>query len=231
MSDAPPGRDALQAALGYAFRDAGLLEAALSHASYAHEQDGDRGNERLEYLGDAVLDLAIAHLLCEAHPGWQEGDLTRARAALVNKRALAARARRLRLGEFLKLGRTEQRSRGEHKDSILADSLEALFGAVYLDGGLAAALDLAGRLFGDAIAAPPVRDAKTELQEWAHASFRATPAYRTVLDTGTEDDELRFTVEVQIGSRTWGRGVGRSKRLAERAAARVALERRREADG
>jgi ribonuclease-3 len=221
----------LEAALGYAFRDASLLEAALAHASWAHERDGSRGNERLEYLGDAVLDLAVAHLLCEAHPDWHEGELTRARAALVNKRALAARARALELGLFVRLGRTEQRSGGARKDSVLANALEAVLGAVYRDGGLGPALALTRRLFGAAIAEPPRRDAKTELQEWAHATFRRTPAYRTVSDSGTEDDEIRFTVEVRIGDRAWGRGVGRSKQSAERAAAREALARRAETDG
>ncbi len=224
---APPA--SLEAALGYRFRDSGLLELALSHPSYSQERDGTRGNERLEYLGDAVLGLVVAHLLCDAHPDWHEGDLTRARAALVNKRALAARARSLSLGDFLRLGRTERRSEGARKDSVLANGLEALFGALYLDGGLPAARETAQQLFGDAIAEAPTRDAKTELQEWAHATFGSTPSYRTVGDSGTEDDDERFRVEVRVDGRVLGSGVGRSKRRAELAAARGALSRRSDA--
>lgn len=224
---APPR--SLEAALSYSFRDPGLLELALSHPSYSQERDGSRGNERLEYLGDAVLGLVVAHLLCDAHPDWQEGDLTRARAALVNKRALAARARSLDLGDFLRLGRTEQRSDGAQKESVLANGLEALFGALYLDGGLSAVRESARQLFGEAIAEAPARDAKTELQEWAHATFGSTPSYRTVGDSGTEDDAERFRVEVRIDGQVWGSGVGRSKHRAELDAARGALARRRDA--
>lgn len=216
----------LEDALGYVFRDRQLLETALTHPSQAHELDGSRGNERLEYLGDAVLDLLIAHLLYEAHPDWHEGDLTRARAALVNQRALASRARALELGRFVRLGRTEQRTEGSTKASVLANACEALLGAIYLDGGLEAAREAVRRLFGEALSDAPQRDAKTELQEWAHATFQRTPAYRTVGDSGLDADEARFTVEVRIGDETWGRGVGRSKRSAERAAAGAALERR-----
>jgi ribonuclease-3 len=223
---APEAPQALEAALGYAFRDRLLLETALSHPSWSHEADGSRGNERLEHLGDAVLDLAVAHLLYRRHPEWPEGLLTRSRASLVNQRALASRARDLDLGRFLRLGRTEQRTGGARKDSVLANACEALFGAVYLDGGLGPALELAERLFGAAIAQPAGRDAKTELQEWAHAALQTTPSYRTVGDSGTEDDPERFRVEVRIGGEAWGQGVGRSKRSAERAAARAALVKR-----
>jgi ribonuclease-3 len=218
-------RQSVEAALGYAFRDPDLLATALAHPSYAHERDASPGNERLEYLGDAVLDLVVARLLYDAHPDWTEGDLTRARAALVNKRALAERARFLDLGRFVKLGKTEQRSGGADKDSVLADCFEALLGAIYLDGGLGSAVELARKLFAEAVAVAPRRDAKTEFQEWAHARFQHTPTYRTVVDSGTDDDDERFTVEVRIGDEAWGRGIGRSKRSAERAAAEAALAR------
>jgi ribonuclease-3 len=217
-------------AVGYAFRDRALVETALSHASYAHETDGSRGNERLEFLGDAVLDLLIAELLFEAHPGWKEGELTRARAALVNRRALANRARTIGLGGFLKLGRTELLSGGEAKDRVLADCFEAMVAAIYLDGGLEPAKSFARRCFGEALARRPPQDAKTELQEWAHAQLQRTPSYAMIADSETEDDDERFTVEVSIGGKRWGVGVGRSKQRAERAAARDALERSSEAD-
>jgi len=132
---------ALSCALGYEFRDHDQLLTALSHASYAHETRGDRGNERLEFLGDAVLDLVVGEALYAAHPEWSEGQLTRARASLVRGDALAERAREISLQRFVKLGRTEVRSGGAEKDSILANVFEAVIGALYLDGGL----EVAGR--------------------------------------------------------------------------------------
>ena len=221
----------VEAVLGYAFRDRTLLETALTHASFAHEQDTGCSNERLEFLGDAVLGLVIAELLYAAHPEWSEGELTRARAALVNQRSLAGCAREMGLGRFVKLGRTEERTAGEHKDSILADCFEAMLGAVYLDGGAGGAQAILERAFGEAIQRGAVRDPKSAFQEWAHASFQRTPSYRTTVDTGTENDEQRFTVQVQIDDEVWGTGSGRSKRVAEQGAAEEALERRGSADG
>jgi ribonuclease-3 len=219
----------LEGRLGYVFLDPALLELALSHASFSHERDGGRGNERLEFLGDAVLGLVIAHELYAAHPDWSEGDLTRARAALVNGRALAQVARRLELPPKIRLGRTEQTSGGEQKDRVLANVFEALIGAIYLDGGVAPAHAFLRRCFADDLAAagaPLERDPKTALQEWAHAVHRATPSYVTVDDSGQDADELRFRVEVRIEGQTFASGTGRSKRAAELAAARTALAQR-----
>jgi ribonuclease-3 len=213
--------------LGYEFTDRALLDLALTHTSYSHEDDGGRGNERLEFLGDAVLDLVVSQILYEVHPEWDEGDLTRTRAGLVNQRSLAEQARNLDLGRFLKLGRTEMRSGGREKDSILANCFEALVGAIYLDGGLAPLEGFVRRVYGSALARDAVRqrrDGKTEFQEWAHARFQHTPCYETVEDSGTDGDDARFAVEVSIGTDVWGRGVGRSKRLAEGAAAAEALK-------
>jgi ribonuclease-3 len=215
----------LEERLGHRFADRGLLETALCHASRAHEAGEGRGNERLEFLGDAVLDLVTSELLYAAHPDWDEGTLTRTRAGLVNRSALADCARRLGLGPLIRLGRTEQRSGGGDKATILADAFEAVLGALYLDAGLAPVEALVRRVFGDAIARDAERDPKTEFQEWAHARFRATPRYHSADDTGTEDDEQRFTAEVRVGDEAWGRGRGRSKRAAERAAASAALAR------
>ncbi len=221
----------IEAVLGYAFRDRTLLETALTHASFAHEQATNGSNERLEFLGDAVLGLVIAELLYAAHPEWDEGELTRARAALVNQRSLADSAREMGIGRFVKLGRTEERSAGEHKNSILANCFEAMLGAVYLDGGTAAAQALLERAFGDAIERGAVRDPKTAFQEYAHARFQRTPSYQTTGDTGTENDETRFTVQVRVGEDVWGTATGRSKRVAERSAAEAALARSDRADG
>jgi ribonuclease-3 len=213
--------------LGYEFTDPALLDLALTHTSYSHEDDGGRGNERLEFLGDAVLDLVISQILYEVHPEWDEGDLTRTRAGLVNQGSLAEQARNLDLGRVLKLGRTEMHSGGRDKDSILANCFEALVGAIYLDGGLAPLEGFVRRVYGSALARDAVRqrrDVKTEFQEWAHARFQLTPHYETVEDSGEDGDDARFAVEVSIGTDVWGRGVGRSKRIAEGAAAAEALK-------
>ena len=218
--------DPIGSALGYDFADRDLLEIALTHCSFAHEVDGSRGNERLEFLGDAVLDLVVAQVLYEVHPEWDEGDLTRTRAGLVNQRALSKCARELGLAHLIKLGRTEMSSGGSEKDSILANCFEALIGAIFLDGGMPPVVDFVRRVYGPALerdALRQQRDVKTEFQEWAHAHFQTTPRYETVEDSGTDGDDRRFSVEVAIGDEVWGRGIGRSKQLAEQAAAGIAL--------
>jgi ribonuclease-3 len=213
-------------ALGYEFRDHERVLVALSHASYAYETRGDRGNERLEFLGDAVLDLVVGEALYAAHPDWSEGELTRARASLVRGDALAARARALGLPGLVRLGRTELRSGGAEKESILANVFEAVIGALYLDGGLAPVQAYVAGWFPEDASVSLARDAKTAFQEWAHATLRATPSYHMLGDTGVEDDDLRFTVEVRVAGEPWGSGTGRSKRMAERAAAEAALTKR-----
>jgi ribonuclease-3 len=223
---------AIETCLGHVFGRPELLWTALSHPSYAHETEGGESNERLEFLGDAVLGLLVGELLYAAHPEWQEGDLTRARAALVNARALAARARDLGLGSFVRLGRTEQRTGGAEKDSILANVFEAVLGALYLDAGLASAHAFVARAFGEALlqAPTPQRDAKTRFQEWAHARFQKTPSYRTVSDSQVDEDAERFEVEVCIANEAWARGIGRTKRQAEQLAAERALCRAEESE-
>ena len=234
MSDAAPALDALAAraaleeVLGHRFDDPRLLDVALAHPSFAHEYDGSRGNERLEFLGDAVLDLAVARLLYDAHPRWSEGDLTRARAALVNSRTLARCARELGIGAHARLGRTERKTGGADKERILANVFEALLGALYLDAGLAPVTALAQRLFADLLVTgcdPLGADPKTRFQEWTHANHGSTPRYVAVSDSGVENDETRFVVEVRLLGDVWGQGTGRTKRAAERAAAEDALTR------
>ncbi len=220
--------DAVVRATGHTFGDRRLVEAALSHASFAHENDGSRGNERLEFLGDAVLDLVVADILYAAHPDWDEGELTRTRAGMVNQSALATRARALGLSRWIQLGRTERRSGGSEKDSILANCFEALIGALFLDAGLTPVMEFVRGEFAEGLKSGAVRDPKTEFQEWAHARLSKTPRYQTVRDSGTDDDEQRFRVDVSIEEQTWGRGIGRTKRAAEREAAVAALVRRSE---
>jgi ribonuclease-3 len=222
---ARPPDEPLFERLGHVFTDPALLETALMHASAAFERDGTRGNERLEFLGDAVLGLVVASLLYERHPGWREGELTRARAALVNGPVLAQKARALGLAEYFVLGRTERRSGGAEKDRVLANLFEAVIGAMYLDGGVEPVRRLVERCFGEALAGEGmlVRDPKTRFQEWAHATLRGTPRYAVLKDTGIEEAEDRFTVEVSVNEESWGTGSGRSKRSAERAAAAHAL--------
>jgi ribonuclease-3 len=218
----------LAALLGHSFRDPGLLRTALTHPSRAWEEGGGRGNERLEFLGDAVLDLVVAEHLFAARPDWSEGDLTRARAALVNSRTLAARAHALGVAHFARLGRTEERSGGARKDRVLANLFEALVGALYLDGGLGAVRSFVERALGPGLGAGervPEADPKTRFQEWAHLRLQTTPSYRPVSDSGVENDERRFSVEVLVAGEAWGRGTARTKRAAERAAAEDALRR------
>jgi ribonuclease-3 len=223
---APDAR--LEQALGHGFGEPALLVRALTHASAAHERDGSRGNERLEFLGDAVLDLVLSRALFEAHPDWTEGRLSRTRAALVNAEALAARARELGLGDYVRLGRTEVQSGGHEKGRILANVLEAVVAALYLDAGLEPVWRLARRLFPEAFdpaAAAPARDPKTRLNEWAHATAGAPPRYQRLDDRGEERGAERFEVEVRVAGEVLGRGVGSTWRAAEREAARAALAR------
>jgi ribonuclease III len=227
----PDAMAALEELLGYQFEDRTLLETALQHASYAHENADRESNERLEFLGDAVLGLVVGHLLFEAHPDWREGDLTRGLHQLVDKRGLALLGRKLNLGPHLRLGRTELQSDGQAKDSILADTTEAVVAAMYLDGGLEAVADFARRVFADAVApgAPrAARDPKTRFQEWAMAKYGVFPSYEAIHDSDVEGDEHRFTMRLSVTDEEWAWGSGRSKRAAERAAAAKALVRRDE---
>lgn len=220
-------RGRLETILGHVFRDPQLLDTAFTHPSFAHELDGSRGNERLEYLGDAVLDLVVAHRLFEAHPEWHEGDLSRARRALVNNRHLAEHARRLGLGDFVRLGRGERRAGGAGRERLLGNLFEAVVGAIYLDAGLEAATAFLSRtVSADAeVGGLPEHDAKTRLQEWSMAKHRLLPSYSLATDSGVENDSERFAVEVSVAEEPLGAGRGRTKREAEQRAARAALAR------
>ncbi len=216
--------------LGHEFRNPALLAEALTHASaVSGHASRRRSYERLEFLGDRVLGLIIAHLLIERFPNDAEGALTHRHAALVQKSALTAVAERLELGRWIQVGRNEAESGGRAKPALLADCCEAVIGAIYLDGGLEPARRFVAREWEPFIAgalAPP-RDAKTALQEWAQARGREVPTYDVVATTGPPHDP-RFTVEVRLPGLEPARGEGRSKRVAERRAAELLLERARE---
>ena len=216
--------DALDEALGVTFADLSLRETALTHRSFAFERGIDLTNERLEFLGDSVLGVVVTDMAFHAFPQMPEGDLAKLRAAIVNMSALAEVARELRLGEVLLLGKGEEQSGGRDKSSILADALEAVFGAVYLDRGLQVARGLIERLFRPRMEAyvrgEGDRDYKTILQELASAELRALPEYR--LEERGPDHEKEFTATVFLGGTPQGTGIGRSKKEAEQQAAREA---------
>ncbi|MFK7895929.1 MAG: ribonuclease III [Myxococcota bacterium] len=225
---------ALEDRLGIRFSNRSLLEAAFRHSSYAHDHGEIESNERLEFLGDSVLALVVANALYRAKPDWQEGELTRSLHALVEGRSLARVALAFELGPLIQFGRTEEASGGAEKPSILADTVEALIGALYIDGGIERATELIERAFGDRLTAeaPKVdRDPKTDLQEQTMAEVGEFPKYETVGDTGIEGDDVRFKVEVRLQGETIGSGIGRTKRKAERAAAEFALEIRTAPEG
>ncbi len=214
--------------LGLCFNDKSLLLRALTHRSYLNEADliyAD--NERLEFLGDAVLALIVAEWLYQRFPEQREGFLTAVRAYLVRSEALAGYARRLGLGQFLLLSRGEHESGGRERDSILAAAFEALIGALYLDQGMAAVgrflLPLLEPLLADIRNGQVHKDARTRLQEWAQARLGATPVYTTVAASGP-DHARQFTVEVRIRDEVFGIGSGPSKQQAAQEAAEAALQ-------
>ena len=225
------GHADLERRIGYRFDDQGLLKTALVHRSRSAGAGVD--NERLEFLGDAVVGLVIADLLQRRWPGADEGQLSRRRAALVNAVSLAAHARRIDLGVELALGRGEEKTGGRQKDSILAGAYEALLGAVYLDGGFSAAYLLIEQAFAGEIEVSPEDahgGAKTQLQELTQGLFQETPAYELVAADGP-DHAKEYEVEVRVQGRLMGSGRGRSKKSAEQKAAAQALLALAEASG
>lgn len=225
--------EALGEALHLTFKDGTLLKQALVHRSYLNENPDSSlsSNERLEFLGDAILDFLVGELAFRHFPELDEGGLTRLRAALVQEATLARLARSLGLGHHLYLSRGEEESGGRERPAILCAAFEALIGALYLDGGLRRARPFVKRMF-----APEVRkirltglkpDAKSALQELTQEVLRLTPTYRLVSANGP-DHAREFTVQVLIGGETWGQGQGPTKQIAEREAARLTLTRLRE---
>ena len=221
--------DALETRLGYIFADRFILETALTHKSFANEQsEAPEHNERMEFLGDAVVSLVVGHLLMVGHPLWTEGALSKARSSLVSATSLAEMAGDLELGLSLRLGRGEELTGGREKLSILADGFEALAAAIYLDGGFGAVFEVLRRLFeprlDDALRGQRQRDPKTHLQERIQAVYKRAPEYELVDTTGPEHD-LRFTVKLCLGGQSLSKGAGRTKKEAEQQAAAELLER------
>ena len=222
----------VQRALHYEFHQPLLLEEALTHRSYVNElkRANQKDNERLEFLGDAILALVISEYLVLSYPEASEGDLSRKKAVLVSEASLAKAALGINLGQFLRLGRGEEQTRGREKPSLLANALEAVIAAVYLDGGLNEA-----RAFAKGVLEPMFeevnngasgsgsQDYKTVYQEWCQKRFDTLPRYLTVRETGP-DHEKTFEVNLSIHGDVVGTGVGRTKKEAEQQAAKQALD-------
>jgi ribonuclease-3 len=211
----------LEKSLEYVFKDRGWLERALTHRSAP--ADGQKSDyERLEFVGDAVFDLSVAHLLSDKHPDAREGDLSKMRAALVNTASLAEMAKKLKLNGYIRLGRGEMAAGGAERPSILADVLEAVIGAIYLDGGYEKAFSTVKQLFGDMILSVTPRDPKTELQEALHAAGSQAPVYLLECMEGPEHAPT-FVSVVEVDGEIVGRGRGATKKASQQEAASQAL--------
>jgi ribonuclease-3 len=217
----------LEEAIGYRFRNLSLLQNALSHSSYANERyhDSLMSNERLEFLGDSILGMLVADHLYRNFPDRPEGELTRMRADMVCERTLAKVANGLNLGEHLLLGKGEEQGGGRNRNSILADAVESVIAACYLDGGMDAAVQFVQKFI--LVNVPVTRmhnmDYKTALQERVQQKKNQVLAYRLVGESGPDHDK-QFAVEVTLNGNVVGSGVGSSKKRAEQDAARVAIE-------
>ena len=215
--------------IGYRFRDPALLELALTHSSYANERGEGRlrCNERLEFLGDSLLGFLVAEYMYKNMPDKPEGEMTRIRAELVCEKSLVEIARRLRFGERIRLGKGEELAGGRSRVSILADAVEAVLAAIYLDGGMREARAFVDRILLNRLkggAAVENNDHKTMLQELVQRHGGAAPVYKLVGESGPDHDKV-FYAEVAIRGETMGSGSGRSKKEAEQAAAGAALAR------
>ena len=222
------GLSEVQKNMAYTFQNPSRLEQALTHRSFTNEHPELQGknNERLEFLGDAVLNLSLSHLLIEQFPDLPEGDLSKIRAGLVNESHLADLAQELKLGDYLLIGRGEEITGGRKKPSILADTLEAVLGAVYLDGGLDPVSEWVSRFFKSTLADQeglPKSDFKTLLQEYCQGKLKITPGYTVFREEGPDHKKV-FFVEVRIQDQVVSRGKGKTKKEAQQKAAQKALE-------
>ena len=217
----------LEEAIGYRFRNISLLQNALTHSSYANEHwhNSLLSNERLEFLGDSILGMVVAEYLYRSFPDRPEGELTRMRADMVCERTLAGVANTIHLGDHLLLGKGEERFGGRTRDSILADAMESVIAACFLDGGLEAALEVVRRFILVEVPVTKLHNAdyKTQLQELVQQKKNQTLAYKLVGQSGPDHDKS-FDVEVSLNGQVVGRGSGSSKKRAEQDAARAAIE-------
>jgi len=216
----------LEKSLGYRFKKTELLEHALTHPSYRHESEMPRDNQRLEYLGDAVLDLCCAQTLFHEFPDFQEGELTKIRSSLTNTQSLAQLAQHIGLGDYLFLGKGELKSGGVTRESNLADALEAVIGAAFLDSGLKAGTKIFSNLFSeliDNLSLDGSDNPKGSLQELTQKTYQENPVYTIESETGPPHNKL-YVANVSVSNKTLGHGRGSSKRSAEANAARDALE-------
>ncbi len=224
----PKNPEDLAGELDYRFEDQELMYRAFRHPSYVYESNehGIPDNQRLEFLGDSVINLAISHLLMQSFPQMKEGELSKRRASLVSETGLYPIACELNLGDYLLLGKGEERTQGRTKPSILTDAFEALIGAIYLDGGFPDAMRVIGKLFRPVLTESGLGkafiDYKTELQELSQDVFQATPEYRIEKEMGPDHNKT-FHVTVYLKGDLMGKGKGKSKKEAERTAAQEAL--------
>lgn len=218
----------IESRLGYAFKDPGLLRSALTRRSFWHENRNtcSENNERMEFLGDAVLGLIIANILYEEYPEANEGDLQKKRASIVNRGALARLMRNLGLARFIRMGKGDEISGCRDRDSILADTLEAVLAAIYIDAGFAKVYEVIERHFFDLVEVArdtdKIDDSKSRLQELTQAELGLTPSYE-VLEEWGEEHRKTFCVAVYVGENIAGKGEGASKREAAQMAAKKAL--------
>lgn len=212
----------LEQMIGYSFADKELLENALRHSSYAneHKKKNLKDNERLEFLGDAVLELSSSEYLYRHYPKMKEGEMTKLRASIVCEPTLAQCAAKIELGSFLRLGRGEEQSGGRHRDSVVSDAMEALIGAIFLDGGFTNAKEFVNRFILHGVEHKKLFfDSKTILQEIVQSSFKGEAmSYRLLREEGPEHDKT-FVVQLFIGDRGFEEGRGRTKKSAEQEAA------------
>ncbi|MGN0165112.1 MAG: ribonuclease III [Lachnospiraceae bacterium] len=225
-------QDELEKLIGYTFKDKRLLRLAMTHSSYGHEvmihKSGPKDNERLEFLGDAVLELVTSVYLYKLYDTIPEGRLSKLRASLVCEPSLATCARRIRLNEFLLLGKGEKQNKGDERDSIISDAFEALIGAIYLDGGMEPASEFINRLVLDDIESKRLfYDAKTELQVIIQNKYQCVPLYETISEEGPPHDK-HYTVSCIVNDVEYGRGTGNSKKSAQQKAAYNAIIRLKE---
>jgi ribonuclease-3 len=222
----------IQASLEYVFKEQALLCEALTHRSYSQTQPQEASphNERLEFLGDAVLGLVVSESIVSIFPGCTEGELSKIKAGLISRSTLAKAANRLRLGQWLRLGRGEEVTKGREKSSLLANALEAIIGAVYLDGGLDAVKAFIQKVLAAEFSALQNGavssvgwDAKSQLQEWVHKQSGTSPQYRLVQESGPDHQKV-FTVTVEVQGNIMGKGKGRTKKEAEQHAAAEAIK-------